>query len=64
MKLSITSYVYEPPALTITPETDYEAAVLRRYWQTARLETGKASAEEQSANGFAYTIRFIEPPKP
>lgn len=60
MKLSVTSYVYEPPALTITPETEYGAAVLHRYWKTAELKIGKAIGE--SANGLCYEIKFIEPP--
>lgn len=64
MKLSITKFVYEPPALTITPETEYEAAVLSRYWETAKLTKGKAPSELGSANGCTYGIKFEEPPKP
>ncbi len=57
MKLSVTAYVYEPPALTITPETEYESAILSRYWESAKL--GKGCARE-SADGFSYTIKFSE----
>lgn len=58
MKLSITRYVHEPPALSITPETEYEAAVLSRYWESATLDKGRGDAH--SADGFSYVIRFTE----
>lgn len=58
MKLHVLRYVYEPPALTIVPETEYEAAILNRYWLNAKLDKGKADI--QSADGFNYTIRFKE----
>jgi len=60
MKLSVTNYVYEPPALTITPETEYEASVLSRYWDTAKLDKGIAAGSLLSANGFSYSIKFSE----
>jgi len=58
MKLTVTSFVYEPPCLAVEPETDYEAAVLERYWATAKLTVGKGSFE--SANGKSYGIQFTE----
>jgi hypothetical protein len=61
MKLSVTSYIYEPPALSITPETEYEAAMLQRYWESAIL--GKGRGDSNSANGFSYTIKFSEKDK-
>ncbi len=61
MKLIIDKFVYEPPGLSIIPETDYEAAVLERYWKSAALSTGRACSETLSANGKGYTIKFKEP---
>ena len=60
MKLVVTRYVYEPPALAVIPETDYEAAVLSRCWEGAELSKGKASGEVQSFDGFSYGIKFLE----
>ena len=62
MKLTVTRYMYEPPALAIIPETDYEAAVLSRYWESAQLTKGKAQTAEISADGFSYGIKFKEAP--
>jgi hypothetical protein len=53
--------MYEPPALSITPETEYESAMLRRYWESAQL--GKGKADLPSADGFSYTIKFSEKDK-
>ncbi len=61
MKLVIDNFMYEPPGLSIIPETDYEAAVLARYWKTAVLSMGRASSDVKSANGHGYTIKFKEP---
>lgn len=58
MKLHVTKFVHEPPGLSVTPETDYEAALLSRYWETARLSIGMASSELSSADGRSYGIRF------
>lgn len=61
MKLVVTDYVYEPPSIAILPETEYEAAVLRRYWDNgAVLEKGKARSQDGSFNGYAYGIKFKE----
>lgn len=59
MKLTVTRFVYEPPALTLSAETEYEAAMLSRYWETAQLSKGKG--DPGSADGFSYIIRFSEP---
>ena len=64
MKLEIVKYVYEPPGLAIIPETDFEAAVLHRYWASAVLSKGKAGGESKSANGLNYVIKFAEPATP
>jgi hypothetical protein len=58
MKLVVNRFVYEAPSLSVIPETDYEAAVLARYWETAKLSIGKSSGE--SANGSSYGIKFME----
>ena len=63
MKLEIISFVYEPPALAIIPETAFEAAVLERYWSSAVLSKGRATSESHSANGSCYGIKFVEPVK-
>jgi len=57
VKLTVVRFVYEPPALQITPETEYESAVLQRYWAHAELTVGKA---DESFNGWGYGIRFKE----
>jgi hypothetical protein len=62
MKLTVIRYMYEPPALAIIPETEYEAAVLSRYWEGAELSKGKATGENNSADGFSYGIKFKEAP--
>lgn len=64
MKLVVNAYVYEPPGIAIIPETEFEAAVLNRYWETAELGKGRANSEHASANGSAYSVKFKEPPKP
>ncbi len=61
MKLVVDRFVYEPPGLSIIPETEYEAAVLARCWTSAKLGTGRASGESKSSNGQCYTIKFVEP---
>jgi hypothetical protein len=58
MKLNVVRFVYEAPGLEIIPETEYEAAVLSRYWESAKLSTGRASPEVKSANGLSYGIKF------
>ena len=63
MKLVVDKFVYEAPGLSVIPETDYEAAILARYWQTAQLSVGKATGSQQSANGLGYSIKFAEPEK-
>lgn len=62
MKLIVDRYEYEAPGLSLVPETDYEAAVLHRYWKSAQLNFGRAKSSDNSANGFCYSIKFIEPP--
>lgn len=59
MKLLVTRYIHEPPALSIEAETDYEAAVLARYWVQAKLDKGKG----HGVDGFSYIIRFMEVPE-
>ena len=58
MKLNVVKFVYEAPALEIIPETEYEAAVLHRYWEKAELTTGRASSGVNSVNGVSYGIKF------
>jgi hypothetical protein len=60
MKLKVVRYIYEPPALAIIPETDYEAAVLFRYWESSTISKGRSSGEDKSADGFSYVITFVE----
>jgi hypothetical protein len=61
MKLVIDRFVYEPPGISIIPETDYEAAVLNRYWERgANLSIGCASSEHHSVDGRCYSIKFVE----
>jgi hypothetical protein len=60
MKLKVVRFVYAPPALAIIPETDFEAAVLSRYWESATLSKGMSSNVDKSADGFSYTISFAE----
>lgn len=61
MKLNVVKFCYEAPALEIIPETEFEAAMLSRYWETAILSVGVAASELESANGYGYGIKFIEP---
>ncbi len=61
MKLVVDRFVYEPPGISIIPETEFEAAVLHRYWETAELTIGRAKSEDKSANGHGYGIKFREP---
>lgn len=61
MKLVIDRFVHEPPGISIIPETDYEAAVLNRYWESgANLSIGRASSEHHSTDGRCYSIKFVE----
>jgi hypothetical protein len=64
MKLVVDKFMYEAPGLSIIPETEFEAAVLQRYWGTARLSKGRATSESRSVNGFSYSIKFVEPKQP
>jgi hypothetical protein len=64
MKLVVTRYVNESPALAVIPESEYEAAVLSRYWRGAELSRVRASSVDESADGFCYSIKFREPQKP
>lgn len=61
MKLVVDKFMHESPGLSVIPETEYEAAVLARYWKTAVLSTGCASPHAESANGHCYTVKFVEP---
>ena len=63
MKLIIDRLMYAAPAISIIPETDYEAAVLSRYWDKATLSTVRAHTEHRSANGFCYSIRLVDEKK-
>ena len=58
MKLIVDRFVYEPPGLSIIPETDFEAALLARYWESAKLTKGKAGSFPPSADGFSYGVKF------
>ena len=58
MKLIVNRFVYEPPGLAVVPETEFEAAMLSRYWDGAVLSKGKG--ESPSVDGFQYGIKFIE----
>lgn len=62
MKLVIDRYVHEPPGIAIIPETEFEAAVLSRYWKTENmlLSKGRAKTEDKSSDGFSYGIKFRE----
>ena len=64
MKLIVDKFVYEPPGLSIIPETEYEAAVLARYWESASLGHGRATSAANSADGRCYTLKFAEPERP
>ena len=61
MKLLINRFVHEPPGLSIVPETEFEAAVLSQYWESATLTIGRASSDSHSADEHAYGIKFREP---
>ena len=58
MKLVVDRFLYDPPGLSVIPETDFEAAILARYWESATLSTGRASSETKSANGHCYSVQF------
>jgi len=58
MKLVIDRFVYEPPGLSIIPETDFEAAMLSKYWESAVLSKGRASSSANSADGWSYAIKL------
>ena len=58
MKLSVDRFTYEPPGLALIPETDLEAAILNKYWETATLTKGMGSSGDKSADGFSYGIKF------
>ena len=58
VKLIVSRLVYEAPELALIPETDYEAAVLARYWDGAKLTKGRAKSEDGSANGYCYSIKL------
>lgn len=58
MKLLVDRFAHEPPGLSIIPETDYEAALLSRYWETSKLSKGRANTESKSADGFCYSLKF------
>lgn len=64
MKLVIDKFVYEAPGMAVIPETEYEAAMLLRYWPTATLSIGRANSEHNSADGRSYSIKFAEPENP
>lgn len=64
MKLVVNKYTHEPPEMAIIPETEYEAAILQRYWDTAELTVGKSYFENGSINGYAYGIKFRIADKP
>jgi len=61
VKLLVDRFVYEPPGLSIVPETEFEAAVLSRYWESATLTIGRALSDSNSADGRAYVVKFHEP---
>ena len=58
MKIVVDRFVHEPPGISIVPETDYEAAVLSAYWESAKFSTGRSKLEDQSANGRCYSVTF------
>lgn len=62
MKLIVDRFVYGPPGLSVIAETDFEAAILARYWKNAVLTKGAAS-DPKSFDGFSYGIQFVEPKK-
>ena len=39
----------------------YEAAVLSRYWETAKLSKGCSDSSARAPGGFCYSIKFVEP---
>lgn len=58
MKLVVDQFVYEAPGISIIPETEYEAAVLNKYWPGAQLSIGRASSQHHSADGRCYSIKL------
>jgi len=60
VKLIVDRFFHEPPGLAIIPETEYEAAVLARYWTSATLSRGRAASVVNSADGCCYTVKFSE----
>ena len=63
MKLIVDRFVHEPPGLSLIPETEYEAAILAKYWESAKLSKGRASSASNSADGFSYSIK-LQPNEP
>ena len=61
MKLVVNDFVHEMAGLSVVPETEYEAAILNRYWETAKLSKGRASSKDHSANGWSYSLKFVGP---
>lgn len=59
MKLVVEQFAHSAPGLSVIPETEYEAALLARYWAKAHLYAGRASPEHQSANGRCYSITLL-----
>ena len=60
MKLVVDRFTYEPPGISIIPETEFEAAVLSRYFESSKLSRGRAASECKSADGFCYSLKFVE----
>jgi hypothetical protein len=58
VKLVVNRFVYEPPGLAIIPETDFEAAMLSKYWESAVLSKGRACSESKSVDGWSYGIKL------
>ena len=59
MKLIVDRFVYEAPGISIIPETEYEAAVLNKYWTGAQLSIGRASSQYNSADGRCYSVKLV-----
>ena len=58
MKLVVNRFEYEPPGISVIPETDFEVAVWSKYWESAMLYVGRASSDVQSKNGLSYAVKF------
>lgn len=63
MKLVVDRFIHEPPGISIVPETEFEAAILSRYWkdETLVVSIGRASSQFLSADGRCYSLKFSEP---